>query len=247
MDTTKHVKILYYDLETVTLESPVDACAFFQIAGIIEVDGEEVERFNFLVNPEKSCTYDQGCLDFNEITEVDLESYMSHEEAHAKLVALFDKHVNKFDKNDKMLTLGFNNLAFDHSKLYNWFSYIDHLKEQRIAEDYRQKQLKYQRTGLEEDKPGRMEKVFNTFGCYCWTNALDCFPYLSLIFAKHRNLFKNFKLQTVAMKLAQMGFLDKRYLEEDNWHDALFDIEATRDLFHFCLRMMNIKLFENSQ
>ena len=90
-----------------------------------------------------------------------------------------------------------------------------------------------------------MEKVFNTFGCYCWTNALDCFPYLSLIFAKHRNLFKNFKLQTVATKLAQMGLLDKRYLEEDNWHEAGFDVDATRDLFHFCLRMMNIKLFEN--
>lgn len=245
MDTTKQIKILYYDLETVTLESPSDACAFFQIAGIIEINGEEVERFNFLVNPENSCVYDQGCLEFNGITEEDLESYPSHRDIHAKLVAIFDKHVNKFDKNDKMFTLGFNNAPFDHPKLYNWFLFLDSLKEQEIAEAYRQQQLKYQRTGLDEDKPGRMEKVFNTFGCYCWTNPLDCFPYVSLLFIKHRNLFKNFKLETVIKKLAQMGFLNERYLVDDNWHDAMFDIEATRDLFHFYLRTTNMNIFDN--
>lgn len=214
---TKDIKILYFDTETVTLESPAKSCTFFQLGGIIEINGVEVERFNFFMNPDHTCEYDPSCLVFNGITEDDLEQYPSHEEMHAKLVEIFDRHVNKFDKTDKMHCVGYNNLKFDQDKLFNWFDLMDEINESK----------------------------YMTLGSYCWTSpALDAFPYLGLIFIKYRNLFKNFKLETVARKLAQMNLIDKRFDEDDNWHDAMFDIEATRELFHFALRMFQMNIFD---
>lgn len=243
----KDIKILYFDTETVTLESPEKSCTFFQLSGMIEINGEEKERFNFFMNPEHTCEYNPDSLAFNEITEADLEQWPSHTEIFPQLIELFNKYVDPFDKNDKLHCCGYNNLKFDQDKLWNWFDLMDQLKRERIEEEYNKQLLKWQRTGDDKDKPGRMEKVYNTFGCYCWTNALDCFPYLSLIFAKYRGLFKNFKLSTVAKKMAQMKLIDERFAEDDNWHDAMFDIEATRELFHFCCRMFQLKLFEDDQ
>lgn len=243
----KDVKILYFDTETVTLESPERSCTFFQLSGMIEINGEEVERFNFFMNPEHSCEYNPDCLVFNEIDEAYLDTLPSHIEVFPKLVAIFDKYVNKFDKNDKLHCCGYNNIPFDQPKLWNWFDMMDRLKEKRIEEEYNAQMLKYKRTGDLDDKPGRMEKVYNTFGCYCWTNALDVFPYLSLIFLKYRGLFKNFKLCTVAQKMAQMGMIDCKFEDEDNWHDAMFDIEATRELFHFVSNIFKLNLFDDAK
>jgi DNA polymerase III alpha subunit (gram-positive type) len=239
----KDVKIMYFDTETVTLESPAESCAFFQFSGIIEINGKEVERFDFFMNPNHSCEYDPDSLAFNEITEDDLEVYDDHTEVFPKVVEMLERHVNRFDKNDKMHTVGFNNIAFDNPKLWNWFACNDELKRKQIQEAYNKQMLKYERTGDPEDKPGRMEKVYNTFGSFFWTDTKDVFPMISLVFMKYRNLFKNFKLQTVAEKLSVMGLIDSKYQKSENWHDALFDIEATRDLFHFCLRMFKLDFF----
>jgi hypothetical protein len=47
--------------------------------------------------------------------------------------------------------------------------------------------------------------------------------------------------------MAQMKLIDSRFEDDDNWHDALFDIEATRELFHFALRMFQFNPFENPE
>jgi hypothetical protein len=241
----KDIKILYFDTETVTLESPAESCTFFQLSGMIEINGEEVERFNFFMNPDHSCEYNPESLEFNGITEDDLEQYPSHIDVFPKVLELFKKYVDPMDKNDKMHCVGYNNLKFDQDKLWNWFAMMDELKRTRIDEEYAVRWNKWKQTGEDKDKPGRKEKVYNTFGCYCWTNAIDVFPLLSLVFIRYRNLFVNFKLATVAKKMAQMKLIDSRFEDDDNWHDALFDIEATRELFHFALRMFQFNPFEN--
>jgi len=243
-DKDKDIKILYFDLETVTLESPENSCTFFQFSGMIEINGKEVERFNFFMNPDHSCEYNPESLEFNGITEDDLDKHESHLKVFPKFLELIQKYVDPFDKNDKMHTIGFNNIGFDNPKLWNWFAMMDDLKRQKIADDYELQIMKYSETGNPKDKPGRMAKVYNTFGSYFWTNPIDCFPLVSLVFIKYRSLFKNFKLQTIAEKLSQMGMLDEKYQKSDGWHNAMFDIDATRDIFHFCLDMFQMKLFD---
>ena len=240
----KDVKIMYFDLETVCLDTYKDACVFFQFSGIIEVNGVEKERFNLYMNPDCPENYNPDSLAFNGITEDDLEQHENHVDVFPKFLEIVARYVDPFDKNDKMHTIGYNNIGFDNPKLWNWFSQMDELKKVRIEEDYNRQMQKWKQTGEPSDKPGRMEKVYNTFGCYFWTNPIDCFPLVSLVFIKYRNLFKNFRLQTVAEKLSTMGLIGSKYQESENWHDALFDIDATRDVFHFCLRMFKINLFE---
>ncbi len=212
------VKILYYDLETVTLGHPKNCCAFYQFSGIIEINGVEVDRFDYLVNPNGEFEYDDECLIFNGITRDDLATYKAHEEVYEEFIALLDKHVNKFDKTDKLFKCGFNNMAFDDPKLWEWFAGMDIKKGNKYC----------------------------TIGSYMWANAIDIYPIISLVFIKYRNLFPNFKLETVAKKLAEMGLLDKKYSEDVNYHDALVDIEATRDIFHFALKMFKFDLFNLS-
>lgn len=217
MKTNNPCKCFFFDTETVTLDSTPDSCTFFQLSGIIEIDGVEMERFNFLMNPNHTCEYNPECLTFNKITEEDLEKYPLHEEIYQKLINIFDKYINKFDKNDKFHCVGYNNLKFDQDKLWNWFALMDKINGSK----------------------------YNTFGSYCWTNAIDVFPMLSLIFIKYRNLFTNFKLATVATKLSQMGLIDSKYQNDNKWHSADCDIEATRDLFYFCLKMFQFDPFKN--
>lgn len=212
------IKVMYFDTETVTLENPVNCCAFFQLGGIIEIDGVEVERFNFHLNPNEEFEYNEDCLIFNNITRDDLNLYPSHEDVYEEFIAILDKHVDKFDKNDKIHTIGFNNAPFDNPKLWEWFAGMDVKKDSKYC----------------------------TIGSYFWSNTIDVFPLTSLLFIKYRGLFPNFKLRTIIEKLAQMNLLDKKYLNDTNWHDAVFDIEATRDLFHLVTKMFKMNIFEKS-
>lgn len=237
------VKIMYYDLETVTLESPVNCCAFYQFSGIIEIDGVEVDRFDFLVNPNEEFEYNEDCLIFNEITRDDLASYMSHEDAHAEFIKLLDKHVDKFDKNDKLHKVGFNNGPFDDPKLWEWFAGMDAKTKIARQEAYEKQMMIYQSTNDPKDKPKNPAKVYCTIGSYFWANSIDTYPIISLLFIKYRNLFPNFKLRTIAEKLAQMGLIDQRYLVDGNWHNAVFDIEATRAILHFTIKMFKLNIF----
>lgn len=215
-DKNNPVKILYFDTETVTLESPAESCTFFQLGGIIEIDGVEVERFNFFMNPDNTCEYNPDSLAFNKITKDDLEKYPSHEEVFPKVLAILDKYVNKFDRNDKLHVIGFNNLKFDNDKLWNWFALMDKI----LGEKY------------------------NTYGSRMWTSpSIDCYPIIGLVFIKYRSLFPNFKLETVARKLAEMKLIDEKFNDDEGWHDALFDIEATRAIFHFALKAFKFDLF----
>jgi len=215
-DKNKDIKIMYFDLETVTLEDPELACTFWQLSGTIEINGKAVEDFNFFVNPDHTCEYNADTLTFCGITEDQIAAWPHHEEIYDKFIEIMDRHVNKFDKNDKMFICGYNNIKFDNGKFYEWFKLMDKIREHKYI----------------------------THGSYFWTNPLDVFPFLSLVFIKYRGLFPNFKLSTVAMKLAEMDVLDKKFLDEDNWHDAAFDIEATRALMHFCIEAFGLKIFE---
>lgn len=218
-DKDKPIKIMYFDLETVTLDNVPESCAFFQLAGMIEVDGEVVETFDFNLNPNNEFDYDKECLAFNNITEEDLKKYPSHEKVYDQFIELLAQHINKFDKTDKLHVIGYNNVSFDNPKLREWFQGMDK----------------------------RREAKYNTYGSYFWANSIDTFILLSLMFIKYRDLFVNFKLATVAAKCSQMGLIDEKYSDDAQWHNAMTDISATRDLFHLACRMFKLTFFEKAE
>ena len=66
----------------------------------------------------------------------------------------------------------------------------------------------------------------NGFGNFFWTPPLDVMLFAAVRVMKNRHLFENFKLGTVCNKLGI------EFSEEDA-HNAMYDIEKTRELFYF--------------
>lgn len=113
-------KILYFDLETTGLIPQIHS--IIQIAGIIEIDGEEVERFDIKMKPHPKLKIDQQALISNNTTEeiINANPY-TQEEGFREFKRILDKHIEKYNKADKMYTGGYNTAGFDLPFLSRWF------------------------------------------------------------------------------------------------------------------------------
>jgi len=113
------IKKIFYDVETTGLDSVSNG--IHQLSGCIEIDGNVVEWFNFNVRPFQTDIID---LEAIKISNVSVEKIMSYEEPqimHKKFITLLSKHVNKYDKKDKLFLIGYNNSRFDDQFLRSWF------------------------------------------------------------------------------------------------------------------------------
>lgn len=111
-------KILWIDTETTGL-SPV-IHSMIQIAGIIDIDGKEVERFNFRSQPHSDFEIDDYALRVNKSTRDEIFSYPPMVETHNNLIKTFEKYINKYDKTDKFIVAG-QNIKFDMDILSHFF------------------------------------------------------------------------------------------------------------------------------
>lgn len=68
----------------------------------------------------------------------------------------------------------------------------------------------------------------NYFGSWFWSNSVDVMVLASQYLLAERPLMPNFKLSTVA---AQLGVS----VSEDKLHDALYDVDLTRDAYHIMI------------
>lgn len=68
----------------------------------------------------------------------------------------------------------------------------------------------------------------NYFGSWFWSNSVDVMVLASQYLLAERPLMPNFKLSTVA---AQLGVV----VSEDKLHDALYDVDLTRDAYHIMI------------
>lgn len=92
-----------------------------QVSGLIEVDGEVVEEFDFCVRPHPNAKIEPSALVVGKVT---LETIMDYPEMGAVLsqfTALMDKYIDRFDRADKAYLIGFNNSSFDDRFLRAWF------------------------------------------------------------------------------------------------------------------------------
>lgn len=109
-----------------------------QIAGIIDINGKIVDEFNFHIKPFENDLICDKALEITGLTREDLETFEDPIIVKNKLFKIFDKHVKKFDKKDKMILAGHNLRVFDFNMLLTFFekcgekyfgSYVDYKRK----------------------------------------------------------------------------------------------------------------------
>lgn len=113
------MKILFFDLETTgTL---VNKHGIHQISGIVVIDGEVKESFNFHVRPNPKAEILQEALDVAGVTKEQVLAYPPMEQVYNEFVAMLSKYVDRYNRQDKFFLAGYNNSSFDNQFLRGWF------------------------------------------------------------------------------------------------------------------------------
>lgn len=113
------MKLLFFDLETTgTL---VNRHGIHQISGMVVIDGNVMETFNFYVQPNPKADIVKEALDVAGVTEEQIKSYPPMGDVYREFTAILDKYVSKYDKKDKFFLVGYNNASFDNQFLRAWF------------------------------------------------------------------------------------------------------------------------------
>lgn len=162
-------KMMFYDLETTGTDP--NQHAIIQMAMIIEIDGKVVGEYDWRMKPHSGAAIDPQALKVNRITMDDIESYP---EAHVQYLLIKDQltsAVNPYDSADKMILVGYNNIAFDDQFLRAFFK-------------------------LHDPNPR-----FSVFGTYFNYPSLDVLPMLAWLKRTGHLDCRNLKLQTVCDNL----------------------------------------------
>jgi len=110
-------KILWFDTETGSLEKNG---ALLQLSGIIDIDGKIVHEFDFFIKPFENDEVLDKALEINHIKREDICNFEDPLVVKEKLFKIFEKYINKYDKNDKFILAG-HNIRFDVTMLCEWF------------------------------------------------------------------------------------------------------------------------------
>lgn len=113
------MKILFLDLETTGVL--VNRHGIHQLSGMIVVDGEVKERFDFKVQPNPQAQIEQEALDVAGVTKEQILAYPPMGAVYGQFVDVLDRYVDRFDKSDKFFLAGYNIAAFDCPFLRAWF------------------------------------------------------------------------------------------------------------------------------
>jgi DNA polymerase III subunit epsilon len=99
-------KILWFDTETTGLEKSTHG--IIQIAALMEVDGVVIDEINILMQPQKGAMVSKDALNINGRTMEEIRGFMEHDTGYSLFMAFLNKHINKFDKDDKFHPAGYN-------------------------------------------------------------------------------------------------------------------------------------------
>jgi len=119
------MKVLYFDVETTGLNPNVDFV--MQLSGLIEVDGEIVDEFNYFMQPPKGTAVSTEALKVTGKTIEDLRSYPSAQEGFDKFTELLNKYVKYGSWSDKFYPAAYNG-NFD-------LQFIDQMFKRQFAID----------------------------------------------------------------------------------------------------------------
>lgn len=114
------IKKFFFDLETTGTDPKMHG--IHQIAGMIKINGETKERFNFKVRPKPGAIMAKEALEVGGVTEEQIMAYPPMNEVYRQLMKMIDKYVDKYNKQDKLFLIGYNNSSFDNGMFRQWFS-----------------------------------------------------------------------------------------------------------------------------
>ena len=106
------IKLFFYDLETTGVKHWKNS--IHQISGLIDIDNEVKEEFNFNVCPHEKAEIDEEALKIGGVTLEQIKAYPPMNVVHKNLIGILEKHVDKYNKHDKFHLVGFNNAPFDN-------------------------------------------------------------------------------------------------------------------------------------
>jgi DNA polymerase-3 subunit epsilon len=112
------MKILYLDTETTGLD-PIKH-DIVQVAGIIEINGEVKEEFEFKVQPSTYASIDEAALRVHGFSLEQIKGFEPPRTVHQKLTEIFGKYVSKFNPSDKFTPAG-HNAKFDVDFMRQFF------------------------------------------------------------------------------------------------------------------------------
>ena len=110
---------VFTDTETTGLDPKLNA--IIEIGGIIEVDDDIVDKFEFRCRPLDSDMIVPAALAVNKIEYSDMMNFSHPHEIYLQLIKKFGSYVNKFDKYDKLSFYGWN-CKFDFDFLRSFFA-----------------------------------------------------------------------------------------------------------------------------
>lgn len=114
----KIIKI-FYDVETTGVNYRQHG--IHQLSGLVEINGQVKERFNWYVKPNPKAKIDPEALAISGITEDDFDMYPEMADVFKEFKKLLDRYINRFDKTEKAWLVGYNNRGFDDDFLRAWF------------------------------------------------------------------------------------------------------------------------------
>jgi len=115
----KPIVKIFYDLETTGVDFMKNG--IHHISGLIEIDDEIRDEFDFRVKPHPKSVIEDKALEVSNTTREDLEGFAGMEVTYRKLLEILGKHCDRFDRKDKIWLIGFNNRKFDDLFLRKWF------------------------------------------------------------------------------------------------------------------------------
>jgi len=133
------MKLLFLDTETTGLDP--EKHGVVQIAGIIEINGEEKERFDLHSQIFDEQIAEPKALKVNGLTLEQIGQFPEPTTTHAELKKIWDKYIDKYNKADKFYMVG-QNVPFDYGFLDKFFkncgddylySYINYDKIDLVA------------------------------------------------------------------------------------------------------------------
>lgn len=111
------IKQIFLDLETTGMNP--ERHGLYSIGGIIRYTSMYKE-FEFKCDIYQEDEIDPGAFENTSVCPEDLSSFPDPHETYKQFVALLAKHVDKFNKSDKLFFLNFAAM-FDHNFLRRWF------------------------------------------------------------------------------------------------------------------------------
>jgi len=112
------MKLIYVDVETTGIPCPVSG--LIQLAGMIEIDGELREDFDYSIRTFPSDIISDEALAVNGITRKQIQKYDPPERVFRQLIDLLDKYIDRYDRTNKFHFVAYN-AEFDADHLRAWF------------------------------------------------------------------------------------------------------------------------------